>query len=870
MKWISYQTLIWCLTFFVSGFSQVKTIETQQKSLWPDITAQTRPGLYWWWPGSAVDTTNISFNLEELHNAGFGGVTIVPIYGVKGYEDRFIPYLSEHWIDMLAYTLARAGSLGMWVDMTSGTGWPFGGPDVLLEDADMRVDLEGINIRTEFSGRKVKRAAPGGEGYALNPYSKTSLKKYLHKFDPMFQRLGTRLPRAQYHDSFEYSGNWSPEFISEFEKRRGYAIGPYLEMLSGDGDTSIVARVKSDYRETLAELHLEYIETWHEWAERNGCATRNQAHGAPGNLLDLYAASSIPETEIFGSTKFDIPGLRRDTLTIARDTPQPLINRMASSAAHISGKNLVAAETGTWVRNHFHTALSQIKPEIDQLFLCGVNHVFYHGNCYSPREAPWPGWLFYAAMQINPRNTLWNDLPVLNQYVTRCQAVLQSGKPDNDILLYWPVYDIWHDTTGMQRQLTVHRPEWLNESECGKIADSLVRNGYTFDYISDKFLNKISVIDTLVELSGNAYKVILLPHVTYLPVATLNRIIDLAEKGATVLIQNQLPDDVPGLNQFEARRKKKNLLLQKLVFHKTGKDYSEARVGKGVVLLGNDVNVLLAATAVKREPMADSGLQFIRRWNAEGNYYFITNVSARPVDGWVELGTRAKGVYIMDPLNGHSGTATSRLTDNSLAVYLQLQPGESRILRTLRSVYAWTPKWPLYRRTGSNYPLTGRWNISFLDGGPDLPAAYQSDSTGSWTSSADVRAKSFAGTARYRIAFELPVADAEEWLLDMGDVRESVRIRINDREVGTLICHPYQICIGDFVVPGKNVFEFDVTNLAVNRISDLDKRNIPWKIFYDINFVDINYKAFDASDWPLAPSGLLGPVLLQPLIGLVP
>ena len=76
-------------------------------------------------------------------------------------------------------------------------------------------------------------------------------------------------------------------------------------------------------------------------------------------------------------------------------------------------------------------------------FVAGVNHVFYHGTCYSPDEASWPGWLFYASFEMNPRNSIWRDVPTLNAYVARCQSVLQSGRPDNDILLYWPIHDFW-------------------------------------------------------------------------------------------------------------------------------------------------------------------------------------------------------------------------------------------------------------------------------------------------------------------------------------------------------------------------------------------------------------------------------------------
>ena len=174
-------------------------------------------------------------------------------------------------------------------------------------------------------------------------------------------------------------------------------------------------------------------------------------------------------TEIFGASEFIIPGVRLEQQNVSlRHHPQPLINRMASSAAHVSGKPLTSSETCTWLRNHFRTTLSQAKPEIDQLFLCGINHIFFHGTVYSPRQAVWPGWLFYASMEYNSRNAIWRDAPLLNEYVTRCQSILQAGEPDNDIALYWPVYDNWHSPDGMEQNFSLNgRPQWINGSACG-------------------------------------------------------------------------------------------------------------------------------------------------------------------------------------------------------------------------------------------------------------------------------------------------------------------------------------------------------------------------------------------------------------------
>ena len=95
---------------------------------WPSINSTTKPWTRWWWEGSAVDKANLSALMQQYKQAGLGGVEITPIYGVKGAEDKFIPFLTDKWMEMLMHTLTEGKRLGMGVDLANATGWPFGGP----------------------------------------------------------------------------------------------------------------------------------------------------------------------------------------------------------------------------------------------------------------------------------------------------------------------------------------------------------------------------------------------------------------------------------------------------------------------------------------------------------------------------------------------------------------------------------------------------------------------------------------------------------------------------------------------------------------------------------------------------------------------
>ena len=115
---------------------------TESRSPWPELKKEMRPWTRWWWMGSAVDKKNLDNVLEIYNKAGFGGVEITPIYGAIGFESRYINFLSPLWMSMLNFTVSKASSLGMGVDMNTGTGWPFGGPQVTSEDAASKLVIQ--------------------------------------------------------------------------------------------------------------------------------------------------------------------------------------------------------------------------------------------------------------------------------------------------------------------------------------------------------------------------------------------------------------------------------------------------------------------------------------------------------------------------------------------------------------------------------------------------------------------------------------------------------------------------------------------------------------------------------------------------------
>ena len=849
---------------------------------WPTVTREAKPGTRWWWLGSAVDKENLQWNLRQYASHGIGAVEITPLYGVQGNDANNIDYLSDKWMQMLQYTEAQAGRNGIETDMATGTGWPFGGPWVPLKESackavfveksltgdETTIDLspsekdaknaflekvmlymadgkatditaqvekksEGVyhlSFAKPYSGQgpqkviaiyikygvmRVKRAAPGGEGLVIDHFDRNAVANYLRHIEQAFERTHTPYPHTFFNDSYEVAdATWTPSLLKEFESQRGYKLEEHLPELM-----AYEPKVLSDYRETLGDLLLEnFTQQWTAWAHRHGAITRNQAHGSPANLIDCYAAVDIPEIEGFGLSEFNIKGLRQDPGKTRKNDSDFSMLKYAPSAAHVCGKPYTSSETFTWLTEHFRTSLSQLKPDIDLMFCAGVNHMYFHGTCYSPKDDEWPGWKFYASIDMSPTNSIWRDAPYFMDYVTRCQSFLQMGQPDNDFLVYLPVHDMWKKNTGkLLMQFSIHAmgklaPEFINSIL------AIDRAGYDCDYISDQLLDKVQIDERtglLVTEGGTRYKAVIIPT------------------GTTI---------TPEL------RRTVNRLASKVIY-------------------GENTDAM--ARFAKAEKMkADYGLKAIRRSNANGHHYFIANLQSNDVNARIPLAVDFKGARWFNPLNGDIRMANY----NEDGIVVNLKSGESMILQTYNTEMGGSLMEPIPTNCLHNRPpfdkyseiiLNGPWTLSFTEEAPTVDKTFRLDRLQTWET-LDEQTKVTMGTGIYTTTFTMSKkhVPSAHWVIDLGDVRESARVYINGQFVGCAWSVPFVLDTRGTLKEGKNELRIEVTNLPANRISDLDRRGVKWRKMEEINVVDINYKKTLYNQWEPVPSGLNSQVKL--------
>lgn len=700
-------------------------------------------------------------------------------------------------------------------------------------------------------GKMVERAAPGGEGYAIDHFSQRAAREYFKKMDTAFKGQDLSYLRGFFNDSYEVDdargqSNWTWGFFDAFRKSRGYDLRNHLPALFGEGDSLLQQRVLFDYRSVIDEMILHnFTEEWKRWGQRQGKILRNQSHGSPANTLDLYAVVDIPETE----------------------GTEPMRFRFASSAAHVTGKRLVSAEAATWLDEHFLSSLGDVKKSVDKYFLGGVNHIVYHGTAYSPKDVAWPGWLFYAAVHFQPVNPQWRDFNALNLYVTRVQSFLQQGRPDNDVLVYYPITDrysmrggpLLQHFDGMERNFTgtpfEHASEWMYE------------HGYRFDFFSERQLRSFRMNGDRIHTGGNEYRTILIPAVRLMDIPTLEALLRLSNAGATILVHGNMPTDVPGLHDLNARRTRFDGLVSALSF--TDRSGLLAAVhGKGRWVVSSDMSELMKAVGLKAAPFEASGLGSISRIIDGKPMHFVVNRSDMPVDAWVKMPAEGPAAWLFfDPMTGNITVPANRKeTDGNISLRISLQPHASLILRAQDIAGARPHAYDDHE--AKLIVLNGPWDLRFLEGGPEMPAAVKLDGPGFWTNLKDETYSRFSGTAVYTTSFQVNDLRASRWTLDLGKLSATASVSLNGTALGSFVGPTFVLDIPRHLLRPDNKLEVTVSSLMANRIADMDRIGIPWKTFYNINMSarrkeNLKNGVFDAGAWAPLPSGLAGPVVLK-------
>jgi hypothetical protein len=855
----------------------------------------------WWWFGPAVTKPELQKELETMRGAGIGGVEIQPVYPLllddasKGI--RNLSYMSPEFLDAVSFANKTAQSMGMRVDITLGSGWPYGGPKTTLALSAGRLKVisipitaakftppplaEGDSILAAFavtgteksfdpasaqrinldSGaipaaagtrtvlvfvashtrQAVKRAAAGAEGFVLDHFSRAAIDEHLTDVAaPLLNAFGQQPPYAVFSDSLEvFSSDWTTDLPAEFQKRRGYDLLPHLpELLAGN--TSQAESVRHDWGQTLSDLVREnYLSPVTQFAAARHTQFRSQTYGEPAVTLADEAVPNLPEGEG--------PQWRSFSFT-----------RWASSASHLYGRNVTSAETWTWLHSPaFRATPLDMKVEADRMFLLGVNQIVGHGYPYSPAVAGEPGWALYAATAFNAHNPWFPVMPDVARYLQRMSWLLRQGKPANDIAILLPE----DDAQAAFHPGHVSVTDEMHTRISPELMSAILDAGYNIDYIDAA---------TIDQLKGIPYPVLILPEVMRIPLAAYKQIAAYAASNGKVIAIGKLPSLAPGLREQNTSPEIAALSHEILE--------SGNHNGTQLESIGQLADALHRALPPDVETTGHTaGLGFIHRKLSNSDVYFVVNSSNQPINGAIRFRSAHTGLQSWDPDTG--SIISSIVIANASAIPLQLAPYESRVY-VLADDAASTPTGKAALRNTTPIQLadlSSGWQMHFAGSASALTV----DHPLSWTELEG--RKYYSGeavyTRNYSIAQPLP-SDARVFL-NFGEgtpttdnrppqapgvhalldppIREAAIVFVNGKRAGSLWHAPYRIEIASLLHPGENRIEVHVYNTAINELAG--------QPHYDYTALNAKYgKRFEPQDMDHlqpVPSGLLGRIHLE-------
>jgi hypothetical protein len=657
-----------------------------------------------------------------------------------------------------------------------------------------------------------------------------------------------------HEDNVEIEGiySWSPAFLEEFRKRRGYEPTPYLASMAGEivDSVEITDRFLADVRRTIADCVADnHYGRWASLAHAKGMKVRAEAGGqhhprllSNDGLLN-QGKMDVPlaefwENNFWRENQFD-PRNRNHHLEVPPgwdEMAQNVNAKQAASAAHLYGKKLVGSEAFTSIggRTNWQVAPSDLLLNANIAFCEGLNAFYIHGSATSGPDDGMPGTAFTCGSHFNHNVTWWNMAakPFLT-YLGRCQYLLQQGLFVADVLYY----------AGDEIPCYVP-PKNLDPSR-----------GFGYDYDvcnTDILLHRLSVKDgMLVTPDGMSYRVLVLPDGAALPLPVMRKVEELVMAGATII--GPKPTRSVGLAGYPESEQKLKVTAEKLWVKKD--------VGKGRVIDDQTIREVLTKDEVTPDIVFKSDneqdyFDYIHRRQGETDIYFIINRRNRVAQPEVTFRVNGKLPELWNPKTGETRLCgTFQENDQGTMLPVDLDPYGSLFV--------------IFRNPGSKVPgqaqsanfvksvplmrIDGAWDVSF-DAAWGGPSKVSFESLVSWTTRPEDGIKYYSGEATYSKTFDLPkgIEMGQAFSLDLGVVKNAAEVWLNGKNLGVAWTAPFRFDLTGAIKPADNKLEVKIVNLWANRLSgdaklpkeqQLTKTNVP----------------IDPKVEPLE-SGLIGPV----------
>jgi hypothetical protein len=672
-----------------------------------------------------------------------------------------------------------------------------------------------------------------GKGLECDKFSRKAVQKQLDNwFGAVFRNTDATLARRtlkyMHVDSWECgSQNWSANFLDEFRKRRGYDLKPYLLLYAGIPVESaeISEKVLRDIRTTIADLVVDvFYDVVAESAQKYDCRLSAECV-APTMVSDgllHYQKVDLPMGEFW----FNSP---------THDKFNDMLD--AVSGAHIYGKNIIQAEGMTQLRGTWNEHPGMMKTLLDRNYALGINKVFFHVFVHNPYPDRKPGMTLDGIGFFFQRDQTWwkNGAKAIVDYASRCQTLLQYGKPVTDIAVF----------TGEEIPRRAILPEKMVASLPGIFGKNRVENekkrldnigqplktidgvtfsanmttpeswinplnGYAYDsFNQDVFLKAQTKNGQMVLPSGASYKVVVFP----LPTA-----MDPNATGLSTEVKAKIEEMRTG-----------GVIIPTLPYRDA--DFSNYDLARDVIVPEN--------------------IAWTHRSGCDAEIYFISNQQQEYTSFDASLRANGEQVQLWHPTTGSIEVAANvRPEFGRTVVPLRLAPGESVFIVIVNNTSLELTQPKPKDEVFVDLPVK-HWTVYF----PEIDRAVTRSTLFDWSLEADENIKFYSGSANYSASFDCAKTSKTCYFLSFEKVENVASVKVNGIDCGTIWTQPYRIDITKALKPGINELQIEVSNTWANAINAADKGKAPFEGIWT------NAKYRMKGD-KLLPSGLTGKVKL--------
>jgi len=707
-------------------------------------------------------------------------------------------------------------------------------------------------LRVGYRNKKIQNAPSPKEvsGLACDVFNPAVTSFHFDQFMGVIvneaRACGSQAVKGLLLDSWELeSQNWSHAFAGEFQKRRGYPVRDFLPAYAGFlvGSRDTTERFLRDARKTGTELVCEnFFDVMRRRARESGLTffVEGFACGVgtfAADPVEPYLHADVPMTEAGWSM------------------------REASSAAHLSGKPLVACESHT-SRANWNDHPASLRVREDAFFRMGITRIVFHTyahNADPDRLFPGPAFWTYGT-PFSRGQTWWHQGRAWIGYLSRCQAMLQRGQFVGDVLAAYGE-EMGGPVTGVYGSPAAPGGMHMWDSLRG------LPEGYDYDLLPAAFLRdslQVFPDGSVGGPHGSRYRLIVLRECeTGFSPAVARKLKRLVSDGAAVL--GPRPRTSLGLGEQTGADAEVAAIGQEVWGACDGVSVKTVSYGKGRVFSGMTPGGALEALGVlpdfRHTAPRGNSLSYLHRRDGDTDIYFVVKWQGALPDK-TEMGFRVTGKQpeLWDPMTGEILRAEAyRQSDGMTWLPTEFGPGHETLFVVFRRPLAAGAQ----GRAASNRQafkealgLTGPWSVAFDGWG--APSSVTFDKLTGWTERPEEAIRYYSGTAVYRTSFEWTNEVPAAARLDLGRVGVTAEVTLNGKPCGVAWSEPYRVDIGGALKRGPNEVDIRVANTWANRL--IGDQRLP----AEQRKTWTSYVGFTA-DTPLSqfPSGLMGPVAIQ-------